>query len=92
MSAVQTQILAGIYLTGWVDGRMDGRLGEHMDAQSPFAVLTEVRHEALPATPAAVSGLSFFSPAKARRQMWLPEEINFLLFKQELAPFRKRNI
>lgn len=64
MSAVQTQILAGIYLTGWVDGRMDGRLGEHMDAQSPFAVLTEVRHEALPATPAAVSGLSFFSPAR----------------------------
>ena len=40
LSAVQTQILARIYLTGWVDGRMDRRMVEHMDAQSPFAVLT----------------------------------------------------
>lgn len=39
LSAVWTQILAGIYLMGW-DRWMDGRTDEHMGAQSPFAVLT----------------------------------------------------
>lgn len=42
-----------------MDGRMNTWVGNHH-----LLFLPEKRHEALPATPAAVFGLSFFSPAR----------------------------